>query len=380
MTIRMMSLMIGLGVGVSGCTGTGNDLMSGLLNEMKAVPPMVAYTPAKTDDPHNQLAKLQQERQQLADALAAEQGQRIAAERELARLRDQARGMDAQSARLDDLERQLADRNGQLARLGQSGDESDRAKRQVSELTLVMSERDQEIASLKELSHKSEIGADELSRANQQIGILKGNVSERDQEIGRLTGLMNLNRGDAEELGRVKQQVAALSDGVSERDQEIVRLKGLLDQQKISKAEKDLVTLLQPEISKGTVSVHQLDDLLKISLAPGILFDSGKAELKPAGVDVIKRVGGVLKEFPDKRVHVDGYTDNVPIRGALLKTFPSNMDLSKARAENAMSALEHGGVPKANMTAIGHADTEPVANNNTATGRQKNRRVEIVVQ
>jgi chemotaxis protein MotB len=110
------------------------------------------------------------------------------------------------------------------------------------------------------------------------------------------------------------------------------------------------------------------------------LLDSGKAEMKPTGVDVIKRVGAVLKEFPDKKVHVDGYTDDVPIRGALLKTFPSNMELSKARAETAMIALEHGGVPKANMTAIGHADTEPVADNTTATGRQKNRRVEIVVQ
>jgi chemotaxis protein MotB len=163
-------------------------------------------------------------------------------------------------------------------------------------------------------------------------------------------------------------------------DEEMVRLKGLLGQQRIFKAEKDLVELLQPEISKGNVRVYQFSDQLKINLASGLLFDSGKAELKPAGVDVIKRVGSVLKEFPGKQLHVNGYTDNVPIRGALLKIFRSNMDLSKARAEYVMTTLEHGGVPKGNMTATGHADAEPVADNKTATGRQNNRRVEIVVQ
>ncbi len=260
MDIRTMSLMIGLGVGVTGCAGTGNDSMSGLLNEMKAVPHIMASAPAKTDDRDSRLAVLERERQQLAEALAAEHGKRTATESELARLREQARGMDTQSARIDDLERQLADRDGQLTRLRQSGDESDRAKRQVSELTLVMSERDQEIASLKELSHKSQSGGDELGRANQQIALLKGNLSERDQEIDRLTGLMNQNRGEADELDRVKQQMAGLTDAVLDRDQEIARLKGLLDPQRISKAEKDLVKLMQPEISKGNVGVHQFGD------------------------------------------------------------------------------------------------------------------------
>ena len=190
-----------------------------------------------------------------------------------------------------------------------------------------------------------------------------------------MSGLLN-------EMKAVPRIVASAPAKTDDRngDQEIVRLKGLLDQQRIFKAEKDLVKLLQPEISKGNVSVYQFGDQLKINLDSGLLFDSGKAELKPVGVDVIKRVGGVLKEFPDKQLHVNGYTDNVPIRGTLLKTFPSNMELSKARAEYVMTTLEHGGVPKANMTAIGHADTEPVADNKTATGRQKNRRVEIVVQ
>ena len=250
----------------------------------------------------------------------------------------------------------------------------------MAALTGTVSERDQEIVRLKDLSDKSQGRTDELNRADHQIALLNEKVSERDQEIVRLKSLMDQNHSNATDLDRLKQQMAGLSDAVSERDQEIARLKGILEQQKVTTAEKDLLKLLQPEISKGNVSVHQVGEQLKINLTSGLLFDSGKAQLKPAGIDVIKRVGGVLKEFPERQISVGGYTDNIPIRGVLQKTFPNNMELSKARAEHAATALEYGGVSKAKVTFAGHADTDPVADNKTEVGRKQNRRVEIVVQ
>jgi chemotaxis protein MotB len=90
-------------------------------------------------------------------------------------------------------------------------------------------------------------------------------------------------------------------------------------------------------------------------------------------------VGGVLKGFPEKQVHVAGYTDNVPIKGALLKKYPSNQALSDARANSAAQALRDGGV-SANLSAAGHGDTDPVASNKTVDGRAKNRRVEVIVK
>ena len=136
---------------------------------------------------------------------------------------------------------------------------------------------------------------------------------------------------------------------------------------------------LQPEISKGTVSVNQSGDALTISLASSLLFGSGQDQLKSGGTDALKRVGDVLKDFPEKQVHVAGYTDNVAIKGALQKKFPSNKELSDARANSAAQALRDGGV-SSNLSAEGHGDSNPIASNNTEAGRAKNRRVEVIVK
>ena len=158
-------------------------------------------------------------------------------------------------------------------------------------------------------------------------------------------------------------------------------LRSQLDQSKgsLAKAEKNLIKALQPEISKGTVSVHQSGDALTINLASSLLFDSGQDQLKAGGTDALKRVGNVLKDFPEKQVHVAGYTDNVAIKGALLKKFPSNKELSDARANSAAQALRDGGV-SSNLSAEGHGDSNPIASNNTPAGRAKNRRVEVIVK
>jgi chemotaxis protein MotB len=88
-----------------------------------------------------------------------------------------------------------------------------------------------------------------------------------------------------------------------------------------------------------------------------LLFDSGEATLKPGGVDVLRRIGGVLKQYPDRTVHIAGHTDNFPIRDALARTFPTNMELSQARADSAKQASIEGGMTSDNIEALGHADS-----------------------
>ena len=83
--------------------------------------------------------------------------------------------------------------------------------------------------------------------------------------------------------------------------------------------------------------------------ATTLLFDSGEATLKPGGVDVLKRIGGVLKQYPDR-------------------AFPTNMELSRARADSAKQALIEGGMTSDNIEALGHADSRPVASNSTGEG------------
>jgi chemotaxis protein MotB len=242
--------------------------------------------------------------------------------------------------------------------------------------------------------------ADELEAERRQNGALGRRVSDlerqladRDREIAALrSDAADSAQGDkdrlAAELAAARQHIedhdrlaAELEAQLAAAKERIADLEGQLDQSRgsLAKAERDLLKALRPEISKGTVSVNQAGDALTINLASSLLFDSGQDQLKTGGADALRRVGGVLKEFPEKQVHVAGYTDNVAIKGVLLKKFPSNKALSDARAENAAQALRDGGVT-GNLSAAGHGETNPVASNNTAEGRAKNRRVEVIVQ
>ena len=196
----------------------------------------------------------------------------------------------------------------------------------------------------------------------------------------------------AGELAAAQKQNSALSSRASDLERQLAASKQRADGLEaqlaamsgaaighLAKAEKDLLKALQPEISKGTVLVHQSGDTLTINLASDLLFDSGQDQLKAGGTDALKRVGNVLKDFPEKQVDVAGYTDNVGIKpGALQKKFPSNKELSDARANSAAQALRDGGV-SSNLSAAGHGDSSPIAGNNTAAGRAKNRRVEVRV-
>ncbi len=241
----------------------------------------------------------------------------------------------------------------------QNGTLSDR----VSELERELADRDREIVALR-------------SRAG-DTAALAGQLSAAQNEKDRLAAELAASRQHIEDHDRL---AAEWGTQLATARQRIADLEGQLNQSRgsLAKAERDLLKALQPEISKGTVSVNQAGETLTINLASSLLFDSGQDQLKEGGADALKRVGNVLKDFPEKSVHVAGYTDNVAIKGALLKKFPSNKELSDARAESAAQALRDGGV--ANLTASGHGETNPVASNNTAGGRAKNRRVEVIVQ
>lgn len=104
-------------------------------------------------------------------------------------------------------------------------------------------------------------------------------------------------------------------------------------------------------------------------------FQSGSAQLLPAGRAFLEALAGPLKRLSN-RIEVQGHTDNVPISTA---TYPSNWELSAGRAGSVIRYLEQLGIEPDRMQAAGYADTMPVASNDTRQGRAKNRRVEILV-
>jgi len=137
-----------------------------------------------------------------------------------------------------------------------------------------------------------------------------------------------------------------------------------------------LVSNLTEEVKKGQLQVRQYKDMLTVEVAEQLFFDSGKAALKDSGKEVLKKVGEALKGYEDKIIRVVGHTDNVPIATS---QFPSNWELSVARATTVVRFLQGSGIPPERMTASGRGEYSPIAPNDDADGRRKNRRIEITL-
>lgn len=115
---------------------------------------------------------------------------------------------------------------------------------------------------------------------------------------------------------------------------------------------------------------------LLVRFLDNVLFDSGKADLKPKAREIINKVADIIKEN-EKNVRIEGHTDNVPIN---TPRFPSNWELSTARAVNVVKYLiEVNGIEARRLSASGYSDQHPVDDNDTPEGRQKNRRVDMVI-
>jgi chemotaxis protein MotB len=175
------------------------------------------------------------------------------------------------------------------------------------------------------------------------------------------------------------RELATAQRQLVDRDRELAGVRGELSDEmgKLKPAQRSIVMGLRPQIENGDITVDLNNERLLINLASGYLFGSGEDQLRPEGAEALKHVGSVLKNFPQYKVAVDGHTDNVPIHGALMTRFPTNKELSEARAANAAKALADGGLP--NATPTGYGNSRPVESNSTAAGRAKNRRVEVRV-
>lgn len=135
-------------------------------------------------------------------------------------------------------------------------------------------------------------------------------------------------------------------------------------------------TALAPEIEAGGMAVEPIGDQIVVRVDNLILFDSGKAEVKPAFMPVAERIAAALDKEPGP-INVIGHTDSVkPSPGAKYK---SNYDLSVARAESVQKALAPNLSDPARIVVTGKGEDEPIADNGTAEGRAKNRRVEIMI-
>ena len=159
------------------------------------------------------------------------------------------------------------------------------------------------------------------------------------------------------------------------------------DIEKISKLKSDLSELeraklelekrLKDEIGDKQVKVEMMEKGLVITFVAEVLFDSGKAQLRGDSAPKLDKVAGVLNTtVADLNIGIEGHTDNDPIKKSGWK---SNWELSTARALSVLHFLSEKGVTEPRMAATGYGEYKPVAGNDSKQGRQKNRRVEIVI-
>ena len=205
--------------------------------------------------------------------------------------------------------------------------------------------------------------------------------AEKNEEIKTLqqrqTALEQDNAALRDQIGHHMQENAIVQKRVSSlKEQNAAMAEADMQRQREYDA---LVMNLTAEVQKGELQINQYKDMLSVDLADQVFFDSGRATLKPEGKKVLRKIGDTLKGYENKLIRVVGYTDNVPVAKALQNKFPTNWELSVERATTVVRFLQDVGVPPDRMVASGRGEYSPVASNDTPEGRQKNRRIEIVL-
>jgi chemotaxis protein MotB len=207
--------------------------------------------------------------------------------------------------------------------------------------------------------------------ALKERGRLQARVAEAD-EIGKAKVTLE-ERVKALEAEKAALATArdALAKSVEEKSQEIAELKGTQDK---------LQEKMKAEIASGDIQLTTAGGRLRVDMVDKILFESGDARISKRGENVLARLGAVLAGIDGKQIQVLGHTDNNRISNKLKAEFPTNWELSVARATNVVRFLhESAGVPPDRLVASGHGEFLPVASNRSAAGRARNRRIEILL-
>ena len=138
----------------------------------------------------------------------------------------------------------------------------------------------------------------------------------------------------------------------------------------------DFEQVLRPLIDRELISITRDENWIEIEINTSLLFASGSAMLEEQAIPVLRRLADILQQYPNA-IQVEGFTDNVPIATTV---FPSNWELSAARAASVVHLFMRTGVDPERMVAVGYGEYRPIADNTTAEGRSKNRRVVLVVR
>ncbi|MCA9619245.1 MAG: OmpA family protein [Myxococcales bacterium] len=229
---------------------------------------------------------------------------------------------------------------------------------EMMELKKTLAERDQQLAEAATAYAALEKKLDDATALNEQLRLTL-------ERAGKSVDQLVAQKGDlAKALEDTKARLEELR-----KAQEAAQKRAALYQQLLAK--------FKGMIDAGDLSIVVRNGRMVLQLRNDVLFDSGKVSLKGEGEVALREVAKVLATLDDRDFQVAGHTDNVPIS---TDRFPSNWELSTARAVNVVKFLEGEGVKPSLLSAAGYGEYDPVASNDVADGKAKNRRIEIVLQ
>jgi chemotaxis protein MotB len=207
----------------------------------------------------------------------------------------------------------------------------------------------------------------------------------RDELQKKLDDQITLAERLRDELAKLGQSTDKLSAEkgtlATALDDSRARLEELRRAQAVSELRarffRDLAVRLKSMVDAGDLAIALRDGRMVLQLPNDVLFASGQVELQPRGRAALKSIASVLKTIPNRHFQVAGHTDNVPIE---TDRFPSNWELSSARALEVMRVLVAEGIHPAALSAAAYGEHDPIAPNTSERERAKNRRIEITVQ
>ena len=192
----------------------------------------------------------------------------------------------------------------------------------------------------------------------------------------RITTLAARSSAAEERTLQLTEQVTALQLEIQKRNTAIGlqnRVIRLLDDTK-----ETIETSLREQLSAQKIKLEEIDGRLKMIFVDRILFDSGSAEIQQEGKQLLLRIAEILNRQHETLIVIEGHTDSLPIAPAARERFPSNWELSAARASAVARFLaETAGLDPHRLVASGFSRYRPLTSNDTAEGRQQNRRIEI---
>jgi chemotaxis protein MotB len=272
------------------------------------------------------------------------------------------------------------------------------SKKALSELNEKVTQLSQEVSALHNQIQKSaqesiatlentiKMKDQRLSQFKEKIHTLEqGLAEEKKSKDAILTDFQERLEGSQSHIRYLEEDTAKLHDEIQGLHSQLINLKGQKVLSEIKKGQlkstyEALISDLKKQIENQEITIEAFKDKISVTLVDRILFEFGKASITIEGEKILEKVGEILKTIQGKQIRIVGHTDNIPIMAKYRYKFPSNWELSAARAAAVIRYFQNNiHLDPKNLEAVGRSFYESIASNETSQGRAQNRRVEIII-